>query len=110
MSPVVGNSIAARLFGNTGMGLKVVDTAECHTDSEEKLARALREKPRQGFLFTKCGHAPPIPPAGLVTRAGRKLGRPIGRAFAKRWRIGSPGCSNAVSIAACAAFRPIGST
>jgi hypothetical protein len=62
-------------------GLNVVDTAECYIDSEEKVGRALRGKRQQCFLFTKCGHAPRVPPAGLVTRAFRKLWRPVGRAL-----------------------------
>ena len=62
-------------------GLNVIDTAECYLDSEEKVGRALRGKRQQCLLFTKCGHAPPILPASLVTRAGRKLWRPISRVF-----------------------------
>jgi aryl-alcohol dehydrogenase-like predicted oxidoreductase len=62
-------------------GLNVIDTAECYMDSEEKVGRALRGKRQQCLLFTKCGHAPPLRPGGLVTRAGRKLWRPIGRAL-----------------------------
>jgi len=62
-------------------GLNVVDTAECYMDSEEKVGRALRGRRQRCLLFTKCGHAPPVRPAGLVTRACRKLWRPIGRAL-----------------------------
>jgi aryl-alcohol dehydrogenase-like predicted oxidoreductase len=62
-------------------GLNVIDTAECYMDSEEKLGRALGGKRHECLLFTKCGHAPPVRPAGLVTRASRKLWRPIGRAL-----------------------------
>ena len=60
-------------------GLNVVDTAECYKDSEEKLGRALRGKRAQCFLFTKCGHAPWTPPAGLLDRVGRKINRTLGR-------------------------------
>ena len=62
-------------------GLNVIDTAECYMDSEEKVGRSLRGKRQQCLLFTKCGHVPPVLPAGLVTRAGRKLWRPISRAL-----------------------------
>ena len=62
-------------------GLNVIDTAECYMDSEEKVGRALAGKRQQCLLFTKCGHVPPLLPAGLVTRACRKLWRPVGRAI-----------------------------
>jgi aryl-alcohol dehydrogenase-like predicted oxidoreductase len=62
-------------------GLNVIDTAECYMDSEEKVGRALGGKRQQCLLFTKCGHAPPLRPAGLFTRACRKLWRPVGRAL-----------------------------
>jgi aryl-alcohol dehydrogenase-like predicted oxidoreductase len=62
-------------------GLNVIDTAECYRDSEEKLGRALHGKRQRCLLFTKCGHAPAIQPAGLFTRACRKLWRPVGRAM-----------------------------
>lgn len=62
-------------------GLNVIDTAECYMDSEEKVGRALGGKRQLCLLFTKCGHAPPLRPAGLVTRACRKLWRPVGRAL-----------------------------
>jgi aryl-alcohol dehydrogenase-like predicted oxidoreductase len=64
-------------------GLNVIDTAECYMNSEEKLGRALQGRRQQCLLFTKCGHAPPIPPAGLLTRAGRKLSRPVARALGR---------------------------
>jgi aryl-alcohol dehydrogenase-like predicted oxidoreductase len=64
-------------------GLNVIDTAECYMDSEEKVGRALRGKRQQCLLFTKCGHVPPVFPAGLVTRAARKLWRPVGKALGR---------------------------
>ncbi len=64
-------------------GLNVIDTAECYMDSEEKVGRALRGRRQQCLLFTKCGHVPPVRPAALVTRASRKLWRPIGRALGR---------------------------
>jgi aryl-alcohol dehydrogenase-like predicted oxidoreductase len=43
-------------------GVTVVDTAACYFDSEEKIGRALAERPRDGYhLFTKCGHALGLP-------------------------------------------------
>jgi aryl-alcohol dehydrogenase-like predicted oxidoreductase len=59
-------------------GLNVIDTAECYMDSEEKVGRALRGKRQRCLLFTKCGHAPPLPPAGALTRVYRKLRRATG--------------------------------
>jgi len=60
-------------------GLNVIDTAECYMDSEEKLGRALRGERGECLLFTKCGHAPSVPPAGLLTRARRKINRMLGK-------------------------------
>jgi len=65
-------------------GLNVIDTPECYMESEEKVGRALGAKRRECLLFTKCGHAPPLPPAGLVTRAARKLRRALGQTL-KDW-------------------------
>jgi len=78
---VPGQTVDSLLSLALDQGLNVVDTAACYMDSEEKLGRALREKRQRCFLFTKCGQEPPIPPAGLLTRACRKLWRPIGRAL-----------------------------
>jgi aryl-alcohol dehydrogenase-like predicted oxidoreductase len=61
-------------------GLNVIDTAECYTDSEEKLGQILGERRKQCFLFTKCGHADQPQPAGLLGRATRKLWRPVAQA------------------------------
>jgi hypothetical protein len=64
-------------------GLNVIDTAECYKDSEEKLGRALGTRRKDCFLFTKCGHAPPLAPAGIVMRGGRKLWTPLARAMGR---------------------------
>lgn len=61
-------------------GINVIDTAECYMDSEEKLGRLLGGRRKQCFIFTKCGHADRPTPAGLVTRAARKLWHPVARA------------------------------
>ncbi|MEZ5963187.1 MAG: aldo/keto reductase [Planctomycetota bacterium] len=37
-------------------GLNVLDTAECYHDSEEQIARAVKHRRKDYFLFTKCGH------------------------------------------------------
>ena len=66
-----------------GAGLNVIDTAECYMDSEEKLGRALGTRRKDCFLFTKCGHAPPLAPAGIAMRAGRKLWTPLARAMGR---------------------------
>jgi aryl-alcohol dehydrogenase-like predicted oxidoreductase len=58
-------------------GLNVIDTAECYVDSEEKIGQALRGRRKDCLLFTKCGHSYSGRPAGLFTRACRKLWRPI---------------------------------
>ncbi len=91
-------------------GLNVIDTAECYMDSEEKLGRVLRGRRQQCLLFTKCGHAPLIRPAGVFTRAGRKLWRPVGRALGRVLADWDPRLLNAASTKACAGCRPIGST
>jgi len=72
-------------------GLNVIDTAECYMDSEEKLGRILGGRRKQCFLFTKCGHADRPSPAGLVTRAARKLWRPVARAAGRTPPDWSPG-------------------
>jgi hypothetical protein len=37
-------------------GLNVIDTAECYLASEELIGRAVSDRRKQYFLFTKCGH------------------------------------------------------
>lgn len=37
-------------------GLNVVDTAECYVDAEEQIGRAISNRRKDFFLFTKCGH------------------------------------------------------
>ena len=47
-----------RLLGRAlDAGLNVVDTAECYEDSESLIGRAIGERRREVYLFTKCGHA-----------------------------------------------------
>ncbi len=38
-------------------GLNVIDTAECYIDSEEKIGKAVGNRRKDYFLFTKCGHS-----------------------------------------------------
>ncbi|HXJ80032.1 MAG TPA: aldo/keto reductase [Candidatus Methylomirabilis sp.] len=37
-------------------GLNVIDTAECYEDSEVLIGRALGDRRRECYVFTKCGH------------------------------------------------------
>lgn len=48
----------ARLLGSAlDAGLNVIDTAECYDEGEALIGRAVGERRREFFLFTKCGHA-----------------------------------------------------
>ena len=37
-------------------GLNVIDTAECYPNSEEMIGRAVADRRKDYYLFTKCGH------------------------------------------------------
>lgn len=37
-------------------GLNVIDTAECYRNSEEMIGRAVSDRRKDFYLFTKCGH------------------------------------------------------
>lgn len=71
-------------------GLNVIDTAECYADSEEKLGRALGPRRKDCFLFTKCGHAPPLQPAGTLARAARRMWTPLARSMGRSLPDWSP--------------------
>lgn len=72
------------------LGINVIDTAECYIDSEEKLGRALRGRRQQYFLFTKCGHGERRGPAGIFTRASRRLWRDTTRMLGRHLADWSP--------------------
>jgi aryl-alcohol dehydrogenase-like predicted oxidoreductase len=38
-------------------GINVIDTAECYSDSEEKIGASVGHRRSEYLLFTKCGHA-----------------------------------------------------
>ena len=37
-------------------GLNVIDTAECYPQSEEMIGKAVAQRRKDYYLFTKCGH------------------------------------------------------
>lgn len=39
------------------LGVNVIDTAECYSESESKIGRAVSHRRSEFFLFTKCGHS-----------------------------------------------------
>jgi len=61
-------------------GLNLIDTGECYGASEELIGRAVSERRRDYFLFTKCGHPDGMPredwrPASLLGSIQRSLRR-----------------------------------
>ena len=54
---VSAKTVARLLGGALDAGLNVIDTAECYEDSEELIGKALGERRREVYLFSKCGHA-----------------------------------------------------
>jgi aryl-alcohol dehydrogenase-like predicted oxidoreductase len=53
----VSGPTVARLLGSAlDAGLNVIDTAECYADSEALIGRAVGDRRREFYLFTKCGH------------------------------------------------------
>lgn len=47
-----------RLLGSAlDAGLNVIDTAECYLESEEMIGRAIANRRKDFYLFTKCGHS-----------------------------------------------------
>jgi aryl-alcohol dehydrogenase-like predicted oxidoreductase len=70
-----------RLLGSAlDAGLNVIDTAECYADSETLIGTAVRERRRDVYVFTKCGHAAgwqraDWSPASLLASIERSLRR-----------------------------------
>ena len=61
-------------------GLNLIDTGECYGASEELIGRAVSERRRDYFLFTKCGHPDGMPredwsPDSLLGSIRRSLRR-----------------------------------
>lgn len=53
----VSASTAKKLLnGALDAGLNVIDTAECYVDSEELIGKAVSDRRKEFYLFTKCGH------------------------------------------------------
>lgn len=47
-----------RILGDAlDAGLNVIDTAECYTNGEDMIGRAVSSRRSEYYLFTKCGHA-----------------------------------------------------
>ena len=51
-----GRTVAKLLGSALDAGLNVIDTAECYEDSEELIGKAVGDRRRDFYLFTKCGH------------------------------------------------------
>ncbi len=53
----VGQKIAGKILGAAlDAGINVIDTAECYTNSEELIGKAIAHRRGDYHLFTKCGH------------------------------------------------------
>lgn len=77
----VSGRTVARLLGRAlDAGLNVVDTAECYENSEELIGKAVADRRREFYLFTKCGHGRSYGhadwrPAALLASIERSLRR-----------------------------------
>ena len=77
----VSGRTVARLLGRAlDAGLNVVDTAECYENSEELIGKAVADRRRELYLFTKCGHGRSYGhadwrPASLLASIERSLRR-----------------------------------
>jgi hypothetical protein len=49
-------TVAELLNSALDAGLNVIDTAECYYNSEELIGRAVGNRRKEFYLFTKCGH------------------------------------------------------
>ena len=77
----VSQPTATRLLnGALDAGLNVIDTAECYANSETLIGRAVGDRRREFFLFTKVGHprgwnSEDWRPASILTSIERSLKR-----------------------------------
>ena len=53
---VTNEQVAELLNSALDAGLNVIDTAECYHNSEEMIGRAVNNRRKEFYLFTKCGH------------------------------------------------------
>jgi len=53
---VAAKTVARLLNSALDAGLNVIDTAECYEESEEMIGKALADRRKDYYLFTKCGH------------------------------------------------------
>jgi aryl-alcohol dehydrogenase-like predicted oxidoreductase len=77
---VSGRTVARLLGSALDAGLNVIDTAECYVDSEELIGKAVGDRRREFYLFTKCGHGAGWSradwrPTGLLSSIERSLKR-----------------------------------
>jgi aryl-alcohol dehydrogenase-like predicted oxidoreductase len=77
---VAASTVARLLASAVDAGLNVIDTAECYDLSESLIGKALGDRRREVYLFTKCGHLdgwvrPDWRPDSIVRSVERSLGR-----------------------------------
>ena len=53
---VASKTVSSLLNQALDDGLNVIDTAECYPQSEEMIGKAVAQRRKDYYLFTKCGH------------------------------------------------------